>query len=34
MYKKNNAINLQAIEKYFQTNVLANNTFWVMHQKS
>lgn len=32
MYKKNNAINLQAIEKYFQTNVLANNAFCCQYE--
>lgn len=31
MYKKNNVVNLQELEHYFQTKVLENNTFHCQH---
>lgn len=31
MYKKNNVINLQELERYFQKKVLENNTFYCQH---
>lgn len=32
MYKKNNAIDLQALENYFQTHVFSDNTFRCIHE--
>lgn len=32
MYKKNNAIDLQALENYFKTHVLSDNTFRCKHE--